>query len=96
MSVSSIVLDNNGDLFRDGNSILYRYSGTSSTELQIPQEGFVTNIYTQDRLGFKQGQSLLVYNTIENLYAADDYVDDSGAYRDWETDRKSTRLNSSH
>lgn len=80
MSVGSLVLDDQGDVFRNGTSILYRYSGTSSTPLQLPSEGFVANIYTQDRLGFKQGQSLLVYNTIDNLYAADDYVDDSGSY----------------
>ena len=80
MSVGSVVLDNAGDVIRDGVSILYRYSGTSSTPLQLPNEGYVANITTQDRLGFKQGQSLLVYNTIENLYAVDDYVDDTGSY----------------
>ena len=80
MSVGSLVLDNAGDVFRNGSSILYRYSGTSSTPLQLPNEGYVANITTQDRLGFKQGQSLLVYNTIDNLYAVDDYVDDTGSY----------------
>ena len=34
--------------------------------------------------------------TFDNNGMIDDFDLDAGAYRDWETDRKSTRLNSSH
>ena len=80
MSVQSLILNSDGDLIRNGESVLYRYSGTASDELQLPEEGYIVELNTQDRLGFEQGQSLLVYNTIANLYAADDYVDDGGAF----------------
>lgn len=76
----NIILPTVGDIIRDNQSVLYRYSGTSSTELQLPQEGYISQVQTQDRLGFKQGQSLIVYNIIENIYAVDDYVDDAGAF----------------
>jgi hypothetical protein len=78
-SSRSIILDNDGDIIRDGNSVLYRYSGTSSTPLQLPETGYVVNLQTQNRLGFEQGQSLIVYSVINNNYMIDDYVDDDSS-----------------
>lgn len=76
----NIILPTVGDIIRDNQSVLYRYSGTSSSHLQLPEEGFIIELQTQDRLGFKQAHSLIVYNIIDNNYAVDDYVDDAGIY----------------
>ena len=78
-SSRSIILDNDGDIIREGNSVLYRYSGTSSTPLQLPETGYVVNLQTQNRLGFEQGQSLIVYSVINNNYMIDDYADDDSS-----------------
>lgn len=76
----NFVLPTSGDVVRDGSSVLYRYSGTSSTSLQLPQVGQIVNMTTQDRLGFKTGQSIFVYSVFIDYYIVDDYVDDNDAY----------------
>ena len=76
----SIILENSGDIIRGGSSVLYRYDGTSSTPLQLPATNSIVTLITQDRLGFKKGQSVLVYNVIYNNYMDDDYIEDNGAY----------------
>lgn len=80
VSTGDIILGDNNDIYRNGESVLYRYSGTSSTPLQLPGEGYVVELVTQHRLGFKQGNILTAYNTIDSNYQEDDYVDDIDSY----------------
>ena len=47
-------------------------------------------------LEWKGGQSYLSKNYYGNYKSETCYFPIDGQYRDWETDRKSTRLNSSH
>ena len=51
-----------------------RYSATSSTPLQVPDAGYVTNLVTQTSLAYTPGQSVLVYNTLTENYMVDEYV----------------------
>lgn len=51
-----------------------RYSATSSTPLQVPNPGFVTNLVTQTSLSYTPGQTVLVYNLLSENYVDDEYV----------------------
>ena len=81
-----------------------------STSNQQPEEGlqetFLTHLFElRDRLIRSIGALLIVFlglvywaPDIFHLFAKPllDALPSGGDYRDWETDRKSTRLNSSH
>ena len=53
----------------------------------------IDNAFSSWRM-LENDDTLLNSNAIYKLINTD--LDTNGAYRDWETDRKSTRLNSSH
>lgn len=55
-------------------------TGTSVTTLTIPQVGHFIELTTQPKLGFKSGQSVIVYNELPNNYEDDDYVEGNGQY----------------
>jgi hypothetical protein len=71
----NIILPNDGDVLMNGQSIITRFLGTSSTEFQVPDVGVVVNLTTQPKLTFTPMQSLLVYANLINNYMVDDYVE---------------------
>ena len=58
-------------------------------------------VFDREKVKFKGNNTNLVEDKAENEYintklTEQDNVEQEPLYRDWETDRKSTRLNSSH
>jgi hypothetical protein len=54
--------------------------GSSSTTMSIPDVGDIRQFYTQTKLGFNAGQTVIVYNTLPNNYEDDEYVEGNGQY----------------
>ena len=55
--------------------------GTSSTPLQIPAIGYITNLNLQPNLAFTPMQTVIAYSNLTNDYMIDDYVEgDTGTY----------------
>ena len=75
------------------------------SEIEMYLQGFEPSEPTDEFLAFKKWkwysyikfiQSEFIVSDNENFATPIDAIDDETTYRDWETDRKSTRLNSSH
>ena len=71
----NVILPSDGDVLMNGQSIVTRFLGTSSTQLQVPDTGSVINLTTQPKLTFSSMQSVLVYANLVNNYMIDDYVE---------------------
>ena len=54
------------------------------------------NIAFEEEAFLKLKAKMEAYCSSRNLYVRDAWIGSDQRYRDWETDRKSTRLNSSH
>jgi hypothetical protein len=80
LSNGTMSLPTDGDISLNGESIIVKYYGTSSTPLQLPQVGYVVNLTTQKRLSYRPMQELLCYDIGYQNYMIDDYVDDSGTF----------------
>ena len=63
------------DVLLNNNSIVTRFIGTSSTDLQVPNTGSVVSLKTQRKLTFAPMQSVLVYSNLVQNYMDDDYVE---------------------
>ena len=63
-------------------------------ELDDEELGEGTEYFEGDKVDVKVGDYVNMHGIVSMLEQFDDWV--YASYRDWETDRKSTRLNSSH
>ena len=68
--------------------------------LQGQNLGMIINATTSIYPNWQTIENTLTYTTVDDVYSVISLIADTAAripmYRDWETDRKSTRLNSSH
>ena len=92
--------DTLGSFMRSKSALLYRtediliFSKTHETEAIHPLRPYFKIVMDFIGLNLKQINTKLGHRRAEHTF----YIDSTqyGRYRDWETDRKSTRLNSSH
>ena len=62
----------------------------------VNSEAAAIRIFTNEVNRYDPNNLLSTNKTDFSLYVVGEFDVSSGMYRDWETDRKSTRLNSSH
>ena len=81
---------------RFGDLIILTNSNTTSTLLKYSNTGTLIDTVSLSVGTNKGAYGLQVYSKNDGSKCWVQFSNDMGTYRDWETDRKSTRLNSSH
>ena len=84
-------------IYRMSDADIFHFEGDTKTVERVVIEMMKRMLgpKTQDDFGITRSNSIK-FSLVNNIPREEEGVQGKGVYRDWETDRKSTRLNSSH